>query len=91
MTRKEAIEFYERYIQLKLNHGYKATAMGMYCEPIRLNKPMDPEVAKEMDFIAQIFIQSNSLHLLENRQLKVLANDERLGQRISEILNRINI
>lgn len=91
MTQKEVMEFYERYIELKLNHGYKATAMGMYCEPIRMNKPMDPEVAKEMDFIAQSLIQSNSLHLLDKKKLKILANDERLGQRISEMLSRFNV
>lgn len=91
MTQKEVVEFYERYIELKKNYGYKATAMGMYCEPIRMNKPMDPRVSKEMDFIARSLIQSNSLHLLKKKKLKILANDERLGQRISEMLGRFNV
>ncbi len=91
MTTKEVMELYERYIQLKLNHGYKATAMGMYCEPIRMNKPMDSSVATEMDFIAKILIQTNSLHLLDKKKLKILANDERLGFRISEMLSRFNV
>ncbi len=91
MTRKEAREFYDRYIELKLRHGYKARAMGMYCEPIKMNKPMDPRVSKEMDFIAKSFIQSNSLHLLTPKQLKLLANDEKLGQRVSEMLGRLNV
>lgn len=91
MTHKEVIELYDRYIELKLKHGYKARAMGMYCEPIKMNKPMDPEVAKEMDFIAKCLLQSNSLHVLNKKQLKKISNDERLGSRASEILNRINI
>ncbi len=91
MTHREAQEFYDRYIELKVNHGFKARAMGMYCEPIKMNKPMDPDVASELDFIAKSFTESNSLHLLSTKQLRLLANDERLGQRVSEMLGRLNV